>query len=329
MDGARWAEVKVGLFVVGALAILSVGTLWVAGSAVWSGPKALYTVRMTDSGGVAAGDRVRYAGVIIGRVESVTLRPEERWPVAIRVAIDPDLVLKEDASARISTSGLLGSSYLEIDPGTAGSPVLPPGGDVYGEETAGLEAALSRVDEIAGKAVVLLDQTSSILKEVSGKIGPLLARVDALLSEENAENVQLLLASLRRTTEEAGPRLNSLLARLDEISGDLEEGVDDLPELTEHIDGLVEDLRAALGPEGSRLAGLLDTSRSTLGSAGEALELLAENRGELDATLADLREVMANLKAFSQQIKERPYSLVRIKPEADRRPGEGVEGSTR
>ncbi len=327
MDRARWAEVKVGVFVVGALAILVVGTLWVAGSTVWGGPKTPYTVLMTDSGGVAVGDRVRFAGVPIGRVNSVALRPGQEWPVAIQVGIEPSVVLKEDASARIATAGLLGSSYLEIDVGTAGSPALPSGGEVHGKEVAGLEAALSRVDEIAGKAVALLDQTSVILEEVSGKIGPLMGRVEKLLSEENTENVQALLASLRGTMEEAGPRLNALLARLDDISGDLEDGVDDIPELTEQATALVEDLRAALGPEGSRLSGLLDTGQSTLGTAGEALEVLVENRGELDATLVDLREVVANLKAFSQQIKERPYSLVRIKPEADRRPGEGVEGS--
>ena len=60
-----------------------------------------------------------------------------------------------------------------------------------------------------------------------------------------------------------------------------------------------------------------------------ALDVIVGNRGELERTLADLREIVANLKAFSQQVKERPYSLVRIRPEPDRRPGEGVGAGNR
>ena len=42
----------------------------------------------------------------------------------------------------------------------------------------------------------------------------------------------------------------------------------------------------------------------------------------LAATLRDLRDTMANLKAFSQEIKERPYGLVRIRNPPQRRPGD-------
>jgi phospholipid/cholesterol/gamma-HCH transport system substrate-binding protein len=324
MEQARWAEVKVGVFVVAALAILVLGTLWVAGSAIWSGSRAAYTVRMKDSGGVQPGDSVRFAGVAVGRVEGVELRATAEWPVVFHVALDAGLQLRTDASARITTSGLLGSTYLEIQPGSPEAPELSPGGKIQGETPAGLDEALARVDEIAVKVVTLLDQTSSILEELSSEIGPLLARMEALLSSENADHVQALLTTLRRTMEDAGPRVTTLLDRLDVISRDLETGVADIPELTEQVSALVTDLRGALGPDGTRLSGLMDSGQSTLASADEALDVIVDNRRELETTLADLREIVANLKAFSQQVKERPYSLVRIKPEPDRRPGEGV-----
>ena len=80
-----------------------------------------------------AGDRVRYAGVRIGRVQEIDLRPDEQWPVRFVVAIDPDLPIYTDATARFSTTSLLGSSFLEIDPvfafpdAEARSPRRPPG----------------------------------------------------------------------------------------------------------------------------------------------------------------------------------------------------------
>ena len=69
---------------------------------------------------------------------------------------------------------------------------------------------------------------------------------------------------------------------------------------------------------------MLDSAQGGLDSATDALDVLAGNRAELEWTLRDLRDTIANLKAFSQQVKERPFSLVRVKPEPDRKPGEGV-----
>ena len=43
----------------------------------------------------------------------------------------------------------------------------------------------------------------------------------------------------------------------------------------------------------------------------------------------DFAATAANLKSLSQQLKERPYSLVRIKSLPDRRPGDGVEEGRR
>ena len=55
------------------------------------------------------------------------------------------------------------------------------------------------------------------------------------------------------------------------------------------------------------------------------MSAITANRAEIDQTLADLRDTLANLKAFSQTLKERPYSLVRKEHPADRKPGDGVE----
>ena len=94
------------------------------------------------------------------------------------------------------------------------------------------------------------------------------------------------------------------------------------------LSGLLDDMRAALGPDGSRLSNLLGSAEGSLDSADEAFSILNSNRNELEATLWDLRDTAANLKSFSQQVKERPFSLIRKSSEPDRRPGQGVKGST-
>jgi hypothetical protein len=118
--------------------------------------------------------------------------------------------------------------------------------------------------------------------------------------------------------EESGPRLSSLLTRLDEVAIELQSGVEGLPDLTTQIQGLVTDLRTALGPEGERVASVLD-------SAGSNMRAMQMNRGELEAMVRDLRLATANLRAFTEAIKERPSLLVRKSRSPDRKPGEGVD----
>jgi len=323
--GSKLPDVKVGAFVLAALAVLIFGSLWIAGSSFFGAPRLSYKVLLKDSQGVQDGDRVRVAGVSVGRIRGVDLRPDQAWPVSLTVAIRPSIRLKQDASARVQTSGLLGSSFLELVPGSIDAAPLPGGSEIRGTTTAGLDDAMDRVGEITGKAVGLMDQLSTILETISSNLGPLLARLDLLLSEENAENVSGLLANLRATSDDVGPRISSLLERLDTAAGQLEGGIEGLPEIAAEIETLIESVQTAMGPDGERLARVLDAAEGSLTQAEQTLSIVGGNRAEIETTLRDLRDTVANLKAFSQQIKERPYSLVRIKNPPEREPGDGVK----
>jgi phospholipid/cholesterol/gamma-HCH transport system substrate-binding protein len=323
------SDVKVGVFVLSALALLVFGALWLAGSTIGAGRRVVYHVLLEDSAGLQAGDRVRVAGVSVGRIQRVTLRPAEEWPVVLDIAIKPDIQPREDGSAGIATSGLMGSAYLQLDVGTSVAASLDPGGHIYGRTAGGIEGALGQVGEVSERVVALLDQTSEVMERVSGDLTPLLQNAEQFLGADNAREFSQLLAGLRRTVDDASPRIDDLLDRLEGVAGQVEHTATDLPELTDGIVALVEDLRTALGPDGQRLTAALDAATVTLGSADEALSVLGDNRSELDATIRDLRETAANLKSFSQQVKERPSSLIRVKPAPDRRPGDGVVGGQR
>lgn len=328
-DGRRLDDVKVGLFVLVAASVLVVGTLWVSGSRFSGGQRVIYRVLMHDSGGIKAGDRVRFAGVDIGRVRRLDLDPAGEWPVVFQVAIDASIPLRADSSASITSPGILGSSYLQIEAGQPDAPLLPAGGDIHGQPSMGLDDVMHRVDEIAVKVSGLLDQLTTILGTVSEEVGPVLDGVRKLLSDENARDIREILSTLQVTLEESGPRITSLLGRLDTVAGQVEDGLEGIPDLAHRLEELVADVRAAIGEDGERVRELLESARVSLDGAGSALSLVTDNRDELSATLRDLRDAVANLKAFSQQIKERPYSLVRIRPPEARQPGAGTDGKKR
>jgi phospholipid/cholesterol/gamma-HCH transport system substrate-binding protein len=326
---SRIADAKVGAFVLVALVILIAGSLWVAGSTLFGVKHVPYVVVLKNSEGVQPGDRVRFAGVSVGRVRGIDLRPGSEWPVVMRVSLQPTIPVKTDSRARIATAGFMGGSFLVIDAGSLESPRLPPGGTIRGEEVHGLDAALAHVDEISEKVIVLLDKTTGLLDQVSSQTGPILSRVEQLLSEDNVASLQHTLGTLDRTVDDAAPRISSLLDKLDSIAGRADESFQDVPGLTHDLKEVVAGVRAALGENGARLSALLDTANGALASAGDSLSIVRDNRTELEWTLRDLRDTAGNLKAFSQTLKERPFSLVRIQGEPDRKPGQDTRGGSR
>ena len=326
---SRLPEIKIGAFVLLALALLIFGSLWIAGSSFFGAARVSYSVKLDDSAGIQAGDRVRFAGVSVGRIKWVALRPEEEWPVILGVALKPEIPVRVDSTARIASAGLLSSGFLQIEPGSPSSPLLEPGGTILGQRGSGIESAIEQLDEIAAGAADVMNQVSSILDEVSGQVGPILGRVERLLSEDNIEEIEQLLASLNRTADRVGPRVAELLDRLEAIASSAETGLESMPELMHELTAMVDDVRSAFGPEGQRLSDVLKKAGSTMESTDRIMAGVAANRVELEATLRDLSDTVANLKSFSREIKERPFSMVRIKTEPDRRPGQDVKESPR
>jgi len=321
-DDSIRADVRVGAFVLAALALLIAGSLWIAGSS-WFAPRRVdYVVRMTDSGGIRPGDRVRVAGVPMGKVLDVELRPGDDLPVRFRISVREEIPISVDASARVVTSGMLGTAFLQIEPGSPNAGRLEPGGEIRGEVGMSFQEMMVRLAQTGDDLHGVLDQASEILDRTSEDLEAILAGARVAFDEENLRNLRGLLAGLNETVNQSGPRLASVLDRLDSVARSADEGFERLPEVASKLDRLLGGLERAIGEDGDRLQRLLSAAETSLGSADRALSTLADNRRDIEVTLRDLRDTASNLKSFSQTIKERPYSLVRIRHEPDRRPGD-------
>jgi phospholipid/cholesterol/gamma-HCH transport system substrate-binding protein len=111
-------DVWVGLFVLlGAAAVvflaLKAGNL----SASSFGQQG-YTVfgRFDNIGGLKPRAPVKSAGVVVGRVESISF-DDKQFKALVTLNLDPRYQFPKDSSIKILTSGLLGEQYLGIEPG--------------------------------------------------------------------------------------------------------------------------------------------------------------------------------------------------------------------
>ena len=306
MEGKITAEVRVGLFVLAALAILIAGLLWIAGCSVFEVRRTTYRVGLHDSGGLQPGDRVRMAGVAVGKIRSVEFDLQNERPVLLRVALDSSVALHEDAAARIVPVGVMGTNALALDPGSSNAPALEPGGLILGGSATGINDALIEFGAISHKVSRLLDQSSELMETLSSDAVPILARVDRLLSDDNLDRVTRLLDQLHQTVEEVGPSVSSTASRLETLSTSLDESVLEIPGIIGEARQLIGDLRAALGPDGERLTRLLDTAQRGADSAEGLLSTVDERREAIEATLLQLEAATANLAAVSREIRAQP-----------------------
>ena len=86
------------------------------------------SARFNRVDGIAVGSDVLLSGIKIGSVAGMNLDPTT-YDAIIKIDIVRDVKLPDDSSIKITSSGLLGSSYLAIEPGGSDK-MIPPGGKI-------------------------------------------------------------------------------------------------------------------------------------------------------------------------------------------------------
>lgn len=117
-------ETLIGAIVVAVAAVF----LFFAYTTTGSGSVSGYSVkaRFSSADGISSGTDVRLHGIKIGTVSDLTLDPKTYMAIA-RLSIRNDVQIPDDSAVKITSSGLLGSSYVAIQPGGSDKNVVSGG----------------------------------------------------------------------------------------------------------------------------------------------------------------------------------------------------------
>jgi phospholipid/cholesterol/gamma-HCH transport system substrate-binding protein len=110
-------DVWVGLFVIiGAAALLFLALK--AGNLLTLSFAETYEVaaNFDNIGGLKPRAAVKSAGVVVGRVESISF-DDQRFQARVQMHLEKRFAFPKDTSAKILTSGLLGEQYIGLEPG--------------------------------------------------------------------------------------------------------------------------------------------------------------------------------------------------------------------
>lgn len=178
MDLHYKREVTVGTIVLLAIVIFVAGTMWLRGKSFNAGD--LIHIQFANIGNLKEASAVKISGYELGKVQSIEfMRPGK---VIVNVAVDPDVEMKQDASAKIITLSLAaGDAAVDLTPGSASAP-LGKGDTIIGSSEAGFT-------DIAGKLAARADSV--------------MAAVQALVNPEMTEQIRVTMASLQKTLDAA------------------------------------------------------------------------------------------------------------------------------
>jgi phospholipid/cholesterol/gamma-HCH transport system substrate-binding protein len=108
----------VGLFVLLGAAALVFLALKAGNMSTLSFTQKTYTVaaKFDNIGGLKSRAAVKSAGVVVGRVESITF-DDKTFQALVTMNLEQKYQFPKDSSAKILTSGLLGDQYIGLEPG--------------------------------------------------------------------------------------------------------------------------------------------------------------------------------------------------------------------
>ena len=311
-------EAKVGAFVLAALTILTFTLIYLMTTSSHTG-SVPYKTYLHYAGGLEAGAPVLFGGISAGRVTAV--RPWTSDPTRIEILLDlkPGTPVNEKSLARLGSVSLMSGPVLLVSTGSNDAPRVPPGQAIPSQDVATMDEIIAKVSTVADNANALMTQVQGELTGISGDARTLLANLNTLTGKPNQQRINAMLEQMSRLVTDARPKIDGMLDQVSRVTARLGPVVDHADGAIQNINGTVADIRDPLRKD---LAELQTTLQEARGLLVNMQVMVRANDFKIDETLENLRITTQNLTDLTNSVKQRPWSLIRIKQPQDRKVGQ-------
>jgi phospholipid/cholesterol/gamma-HCH transport system substrate-binding protein len=309
-SSTRRQEAIVGLFVLIAAALLIVTVFSLTG--FFNRGDVLYRAFFKNAGGLRPGAEVRYAGgPPIGRIEDVHPDPHDATRMEVAFRVKPEVPVKTDSLATISSNSPLSDNFLGIVPGSQAAPRASSGATLKSSDYVGFGDLEAQLADLAPQARVLLDNLNERIVELQTTV----ARVNDVLNDKNRANLSASLGTVRGVLDENRQPLHSTITHFDDASARIAPLLDDLKKTNADaqktintLEGTIAENRSDLRDSIVELRHVLETANNVTDQLDRTLNANGEN---IDDILSNFRQASQNLRQFTETLKQRPYTLLR------------------
>jgi phospholipid/cholesterol/gamma-HCH transport system substrate-binding protein len=311
----KWSELKVGLTVLAASTTLAILIMLMSGTGGLFTSKIALKSYYDNAGGLREGAPVRLQGVDIGNVSKIRIVSDPNrklTPVEVTLKVSTKYAanLHKDSITLLSTAGVLGETYIDIDSSVAKGPAVEPGDILNTRDTPQIEDVVRASQSTLQNMDALLkrvDRIMSFVESGQGSIGKLI--YDPALYD----------------------KLNSTVAEFQNLVNDVANGkgsigkllVDDklynnANQTVDKLNAIIDDLNAGKGTAGKFLkdSTLYDNANKTIANVKQLSDDINAGKGALG--------VMARDQEFAAKLKN---TMAKLSDLTDRlNSGEGTVG---
>jgi len=213
----------VGLFVIIGLAISFVLILWLGMSHYFE--KGQYYVAFFDESvqGLDKDSPVKYRGVSVGRVKSISVAPDSTM-IQVILKMETEFRPADELIAQLKSVGITGIMFVELDRKKNGDPDIPPQPDLPSEYPT-IATKPSDIKQLVGGVTAILKQINAL--DIPGIAGGIKSTLDEiklavtnLKMEELSSSIKTSLDTLDRafiSVDKAATSFNALSANTDKM----------------------------------------------------------------------------------------------------------------
>ena len=259
-------EAKVGAFTLLGLGLLIAIMVMLSGIKLGGNQGYSLSIGFPQAVGLTAGNDVCYAGVAVGKVDSV--EPSGVGVVAA-VHIDGQVKIPRKSTVIVTANGVMGGKFINIVPDKDANfeDCYGPGDFIYGLQEATMDDMMANMNNAVLKVQTLLDsmnqllgdkETQQALKDVSINMRNITANIDSLTAtlanmaqvnqgdiRQMAQNLNHMTGSLMRTADS----LEVLVATFNgngETGANLKEAIANLSATSKRIDNMAASLEGVV-----------------------------------------------------------------------------------
>ncbi len=286
-----------------------------------------YTVYFEQSiTGLTPGSQVTLNGVRVGEVRTIAVNPDNVEQVIVKLSVLEQTPVKTDTKAFLSSQGITGLKYVNLEESTHKAALLPAGKTIPTGKGL-IDRLTDRADDVTASTDEIISQVSRITRDEN------IERIDAFIIQavELASNANALV-------REANKTLLVIREMLERNEAEIDRTIKNVSIASAQLDGLMREAKLTLAAgrvkiEDADVAALLegfdqtnDVLRSKIAEVDvtslvdtlvtlqalviELSKSLGQNQDQLRAVMLNMRLTTDNLKDLSRSVKDQPSSLI-------------------
>ncbi len=314
-------EAKVGVFVIVSLLVLGAGLYYVRTTQTVRG-QVPYKTYFRYAGGLAPGAQVLFGGIKVGQIAAVEPSPQDPTRIEVLFDVKAGTPINQKSRARAESVTIMSSPVLSITTGSNDARRLGAGEVVPSEESVSMAEITQRVASVADSANALLGGLRRDVPVLTGEARTFIGNLNEISGARNQKRIEHILGEVDVMLNRESPKIAQITDRISALAKDADAVVVSVNPVISNVDRTVTNANKTVDAIREPLVKDLAEAQRTIEQARTLLasvqRMVGTNEGNIDEMVRNLRVASENIRAMSEQVKQRPWTLIRTQQPPER-----------